>query len=319
MCDYDFYFLAEYHQLDTTGTPLLLHFQKDMLSMALPVLVRPLEGSIYKDITSVYGYAGPLTNSRHPEQSAVACFQEDLKHFFDSQSIVSVFSRLHSLFPFQSEILEGLGSVFDSNHTVGIDLSLPESEQRKQYARSLKYAINRLRKNGITIRKASTKKELDAFIEIYKETMDRVHATKMYYFSNEYFYRFLDSIDSFILLACYGDKIISGSLCTVCNGIIQAHLNATRTEFLCLSPLKLVLEEARLQGIQQACRILHLGGGFKGDKDSLFTFKSRFSKQQFLFKIWKYVHNREIYDFLVHQKFGKNIPNRSFFPLYRLV
>jgi hypothetical protein len=318
MHDYDFYFLAEYHQLDTSGTPLLLHFQEGSVSIALPVIVRSIEGSIYKDIVSVYGYAGPLINSLPPEPAVIARFQEDLKHLFDSHAIVSVFSRLHSLFPYQQDILEGLGTVSDMNHTVGIDLTLPEKEQRKQYAHSLKHTVNKLRRQGITVQKASTGKEIDIFIEIYRETMDRVNASEMYYFPTEYFHRFLDSIDSFILLAWYEGEAISGSLCTVCNGIVQSHLSATKNNFLHLSPQKLVLEEARLLGLKQACRILHLGGGFKEDKDSLFTFKSQFSKQRFLFKTWKYIHKQEIYDCLTQQKFKENIPDSTFFPLYRL-
>ncbi|MDR1437274.1 MAG: GNAT family N-acetyltransferase [Candidatus Symbiothrix sp.] len=318
MLDYDFYFLAEYHQLDVSGTPLLLHFQEGTLSIALPVIVRTIEGTVYKDIVSVYGYAGPLINSRDPEQASVNRFQEELKHFFDSSSIVSAFSRLHFFFPYQQHILEGLGTVFDSNYTVGIDLTLPQDKQRKQYASSLKYTINKLRKKGVIVQKASTGEEIDSFVEMYRETMDRVHASEKYYFSGEYFHRFADSIDSFILLAYYEGEAVSGALCTVCNGIMQHHFGATKNNFLFLSPLKLILEEARLLGVRQGCRILHLGGGFKGNADSLFLFKALFSKQRFLFKTWKYVHNQEVYDSLVSQKFKNNIPDSAFFPLYRL-
>jgi hypothetical protein len=315
MKEYDFYFLAEYHQLDNSGLPLLLHYQNGADSLAMPIVLRNIEGSDYKDITSVYGYCGPLTKLENPDPESIAGFQEELVRFFDANNIVSAFSRLHSLFPFQSDLLNGLGMVSDSNLTIGIDLTLPEKEQKKQYAYSLRYALNRLKSKKFSVRKAITNEEIDSFIEIYKETMDRVKASPNYYFSKEYFYRFLHSIDSFILLAFHEGQITAGSLCTTCNGIIQTHLNATKNEFLYLSPLKMVLDEVRSLGVRKGFRILHLGGGVSEDNDSLFFFKSRFSKQFYPFKIWKYIHNQEVYDFLVRQK--TNETNESFFPLYR--
>jgi hypothetical protein len=318
MKSYDFYFLAEYHQLDSSGIPLLLHYQNGQDSLAMPVVVRNIEGTDYKDITSVYGYGGPLANVESPADKSISGFQEELKQFFDSNNIVSAFSRLHPLLPNGEQLLVGLGETKEENLTVGIDLKLPEEEQKKQYARSLKYTINKLKRMGVTVRKASSKKEIDFFIEMYNETMDRVNASPNYYFPKEYFYHFLESIDSFMLLAFYDEKIVSGCFCTVCHGIMQAHLNATKDEFLYLSPLKLVLDEARLTGIQRELRILHLGGGFRGINDSLFVFKSRFSKRQFTFKVWKYIHKPTVYADLVFQKGDKNATNRSFFPLYRL-
>jgi hypothetical protein len=318
MKEYDFYFLSGYHQLDYSGTPLLLYYRNGGDAFAMPLIVRDIEGCDYKDVTSVYGYAGPLTKEVNPAPESIAGFQDELRHFFDSSNIVSAFSRLHSLFPIQSGLLKDMGTIAGSNHTIGIDLTLPLSEQRKQYVRSQKYVVNKLRRIGITVQKACTKKEIDSFVEIYRETMDRVHASDMYYFSDEYFYRFLDSINSFIYLAYYEGEVISGALCTTCNGIIQYHLGATKNNFLYLSPLKLILEEIRLLGVRQGCRILHLGGGFKGDKDSLFTFKSRFSKQLYPFKLWEYVHNQSVYDSLLWRRFGKNVPDNSFFPLYRI-
>jgi hypothetical protein len=318
MNEYDFYFLSEYHRLDRSGTPLLLYYRNNWDTLAMPVIVRNIDGTDYKDITSVYGYAGPLTKRKNPAPESIAGFQAELKYFFDSNRIVSAFTRLHSLFSTQSRLLEGIGAISGATHTIGIDLTLPLSEQKRQYARSLKNVINKLKKKGVIVRKASSKEEIDAFIDIYEETMNRVKASSIYFFPAEYFYNFLNSIDSFIMLAFYKDQPISGSLCSACNGIIQAHLNATRNDFLYLSPLKLVWDELRLLGVDQGFHILHLGGGVWNDNDSLFVFKSRFSKQYYPFKIWKYIHNQPVYDSLLFRRFGENVPDASFFPLYRI-
>jgi hypothetical protein len=318
MVQYDFYHLADYHYVDSSGTPLLLYFSTKNTDFALPVVLRSIKGTEYTDITSVYGYAGPLSDRKNPDRQSVKAFQNKLLHFFDSYKVVSVFARLHPIFKDQKELLTGLGEIVDMNLTVGIDLTLPENEQRKHYSRSLKYKINSLKNKGVTIVTASTKKEVDVFRAIYKENMDRVHASEHYYFSSDYFYTILNEIDSCILLALYENEYISGSLCTFCNRIVQAHLNATKDDFLYLSPLKLVLEQARIEGIKKKMQWLHLGGGRSGSDDSLFVFKSRFSDLRFPFKTWKYIHNESIYAYLISSKFSDSIPPSSFFPLYRL-
>ena len=315
--EYDFYHLAEYHGLDLSGKALLLHFPHKKGTFVLPVLLREIDGTDYRDITSVYGYAGPLSSENNPDPEALRSFHEALKHYFDTQRVVSVFSRLHPLFEKQTSLVDDLGKVTDTNLTVGIDLSLPPAEQRSQYAHSLKNDINRLNKSGLTIKKAENTEEIDWFRILYYESMKRVNAAEMYYFPPSYFYDFLSGIDSEIRLAYYQGIPISGSLFTRCNGIIQVHLSATQSDYLSLSPLKSVWDQIRIFGTENQLKHMHLGGGFGGKNDSLLAFKAQFSKQRFMFKVWSYIHNREMYERFVKEKFGRNIPETAFFPLYR--
>jgi len=318
MNDFDFYHLAEYHRMDESGASLLLHYSDETSAFALPVILRPIEGTKYNDITSVYGYSGPLSNTGRPTQKAIDRFHENLLRFFDENSVVSVFSRLHPLFPVQEKILEGIGNTVDTGTTVAIDLHLPEQEQRRQYSHSVKNTINRLKRKNLIVKKAETQAEIETFVEIYTENMNRVHASKIYFFDNAYFCRFLETLPSILYLAHYEGKIISGSLFTDCNGIIQPHLSATSNDYLCLSPLKYVWNQIRLYGIEKNRNFMHLGGGFGGSRDTLFEFKVQFSRQHFPFKTWRYVHNRAMYDQLIDDKFRNHLPDSAFFPLYRL-
>jgi hypothetical protein len=317
MENYDFYHLAEYHQLDQSGTPLLFYYQENTTAFALPLILRSIEGTAYYDISSIYGYAGPLTNQKTIDNDSINGFQKALSEFLDANKIVTVFARLHPLFAEQMQILNGLGEVIEENTTVGIDLTQPEKEQKKQYARSLRYQINRLKKKGVNIIQATNKAEIDTFISIYEENMKRVNASKMYFFPHEYFYHFLDKIDSVILLAVFENEMIAGSLCTFCQDNMQYHLSATRNDFLYMSPIKLVLDQARCEGITRNMKLLHLGGGRSGTDDSLFVFKSRFSNLRFTFKTWRYIHNKEVYNALNFNKFNGNQPETHFFPSYR--
>ena len=318
MKNYDFYFLAEYHQMDKSGLPLLFYYKDDSSAFALPVIVREIEETPYKDITSIYGYAGPLTSNDNPSQESIANFQKELLYFFNSHSIVSVFSRLHPLFPNQEKLLNGLGEIVDTNLTVTIDLTQSEKEQRRQYSSSTRHQINSLNRKGILVREIENNEEIKAFIHIYRENMERVNADEMYFFSQDYFFSFLEIINSHLYIAIHNDEIISGSLFTTCNGIIQSHLSATKNTSLKLSPIKLVWDNIRIFGLSNQMKHFHLGGGYRGDNSSLFKFKTQFSKQYFMFKTWKYIHNKEIYNRLVNKRNKENISNTSFFPRYRL-
>jgi len=317
MLFYDFYHLNEYHKLDTTGVPLLFYYEDSQVSIAFPFILRKISGTEYNDISSVYGYPGPVASTIDFLPANIQNFQNELSAFFDDNNVVSAFSRLHPLMPEQSSLLKDMGLIKDLNLTVGVDLTLSQEIQKKNYARSLRTQINHLNRIGVKTHKAETSKEIDIFIDIYRENMTRLKASKEYFFSDEYFYSMMKNIDSFILLAHYKGEYIAGSLFTECNGILQAHLNATRTDTLCLSPLKLVLDEGRKLGVNDHMRCMHLGGGLNGKNDSLFTFKSRFSKTYFVFCIWKYIHNEPVYHELSSSKRENKREGLSFFPLYR--
>jgi uncharacterized protein (DUF1330 family) len=318
MLDYDFYHLAEYHQLNNEGQTFLLYYTENNACFALPIVLRTIDNANFYDITSVYGYAGPLANSQNPNPAAVSAFHRALSRFFDEHSGVSVFYRQHPLFPEQEKLLSGLGNVVDANLTVGIDLSLTDAEQKQQYAHSLKNTINRFNSKNIVVKLAETEVEVNAFIALYIENMKRVSASPAYFFSPAYFHQFLRTIHSSLMLAILDGKIICGSLFTECNGIVQAHLSATKNEYIKQSPLKYVWDQIRITGTKRNRRILHLGGGVGGVNDSLFQFKSQFSHLYFPFKVWKYIHNHEVYDELIQKIKKDEILNPSYFPLYRL-
>ena len=317
MQGFDFYHLNAYHKLENSGIPILFSYKDSEISFALPLIIRNIQGTDYKDVTSVYGYSGPLSKSTLPPAESLKKFQEALHSFFDEQHIVSAFSRLHPLISNQPALLKDMGIIEDANLTVGIDLTLPEELQVKQYSRSLRNRINHLKRIGVEIFQAKSQADVDAFIDIYTDNMKRVNAAESYFFPPSYFYSFVENIDSFILLASYQGKIISGTLFAECNNILHAHLNATKTAYLDLSPLKLVLDTGRKIGIEHKMHLMHLGGGLSGKNNSLFTFKSRFSKLYFTFHTWKYIHNKTIYDELVAEKISNSERNISFFPVYR--
>jgi lipid II:glycine glycyltransferase (peptidoglycan interpeptide bridge formation enzyme) len=180
--------------------------------------------------------------------------------------------------------------------------------------------INKALKNGITIRRTSHLKDLDRFIDIYYENMQRLSAKRSYYFSKDHFHNFMNAIDfkSILFVAEKDGEIIAGTIVTICNGIMQYHLGGTKNEMLKFSPLKLLLDSARIYANEMGCNYFHLGGGHGGADDSLFRFKTGFSKDFYEYKVWRKIVNMEAYNELTARKFSDKIPSSDYFPLYRL-
>ncbi|HWJ29535.1 MAG TPA: hypothetical protein VNS32_23555 [Flavisolibacter sp.] len=320
---YDFYHCNSYHSLDKSGSAFLFVLEENDDFIAIPLIKRVIEGTNYYDCTSVWGYPGPIS-SKLPQElpvKLVTSFGEKMREFMLDSKIVTVFSRLHPLIE-QQYCFKGLGTVIKLNKTVAIDLSLPLDMQRQQYRKSNKSEINQLRKSGYTIRKANTSNEIDAFYDIYINTMQRVNADPFYFncFDLEYFYKLLilDDARPNLLLAYKDEEIIAGGVFIATEKFMQYHVAGTKNGHMKATPMKLIIDEARLLGNQMNLKYLHLGGGVNGtDTDSLFQFKAGFSDYTFHYQIWKFIVDEKVYHHLVTRKAKQKQLNNNFFPLYR--
>jgi lipid II:glycine glycyltransferase (peptidoglycan interpeptide bridge formation enzyme) len=317
--NYDFYHTQSYHKLEQNNRPVLLSLNVEGNTIALPIIVRSIPNTEWFDCTSAYGYCGPISSLdiKNIPLEQIDLFRRELISFFKQSNIVSTFSRLHPLIESQ-HFFTDFGVIRNLNKTVAIDLHLAPDEQRKQYRKSNKSELNQLRRKGFEVVEARTEDEIDNFIEIYTETMERVNAVAMYFFDRDYFFRFLKSTDfnSKLLVAKFEGKITAGAIFTITNGMIQYHLAGTTEEFIKVTPMKLILDEARLLGNELNLDYLHLGGGVGGsDEDPLFRFKSGFSNLYCQYRVWQLIIDRQKYDELVVQ--NNATEKGDFFPLYR--
>ncbi|MEZ4970998.1 MAG: peptidoglycan bridge formation glycyltransferase FemA/FemB family protein [Flavobacteriaceae bacterium] len=322
----DSYHTYEYHKIvkNETEQPVLIQYCEGDRIIALPLLLRTIPGSSYMDATSVYGYPGPLTKNIGPDYDNTS-FRAALLKLLYSMEVVSVFSRLNPFIPYQDIILKNMGEVAFCGKIVNIDLTMELEDQKKEYNRRLKTHINKARKN-CTTKKASNDMEIDAFINLYYENMRRVNATKNYFFDRNYFFELIRSKDfnTEVLLAVHNEskEIISGAMFVKKNKIVQYHLSGTDEDYLYLNPVKMLIDEMRVLATQENFGFYNLGGGVGSSEDSLFHFKSGFSKDFKEFKLWKYIVNESIYKELTdlnkqNTQIIGNGSSGSFFPSYR--
>ena len=157
--------------------------------------------------------------------------------------------------------------------------------------------------------------------------MDRVDARDYYFFEEDYYFRFLDSeeyqVDLLFAKLKESGDYICGAMMVKTGNIVQYHLSGTLRDYLSVTPLRLLIDETRIQATEEGYVFFNLGGGLGSKEDSLFFFKSSLSKDTRPFSVWKYVADEVTYENLSHlnKKKLKNdalFEESHFFPLYRL-
>src|SRR5579883_411832 len=248
-CQFDFYHPPQYHAVAEAfreGTALLFHYAEDGYSISLPLLIRTLDDvpgvrpeQHWQDATSVYGYAGPVASHVEIPEPVVRRFQEALAAELRSRNVVTAFSRLHPIVP-QGKLLEGIGDCRVLSQTVSIDLTLSPDEQRNKYRHSLRTAINRIRRKGVTVIQDREGIYLEDFIDIYYETMRRVGAVEAYFFPRDYFRRLRRELgDRFHLgVAMFEGKPVCAGIFIEAGAILQYHLGGTLNSALDFAPMK---------------------------------------------------------------------------------
>ncbi len=316
--DFDCHHTFEYHVISKQEGEsfFLLVYQSNEAIIALPLIKRVIQGSNYFDCTSAYGYVGPIFSSEVRTEHFIE-FQNQLKTYFKEERIVSVFTRLNPFIANQEKAITNLGDIEVLGNLINIDLTKKPQEQRAAYSKITKRYVNKA-KRYCDIKRSHDIDDILTFRDMYYENMDRVQAKKSYYFSEAYF-RNIIKMKDFEIEVIYAvlketGQIISGAIMMKKNRVIHYHLSGTFTEYMYLNPLRLILDEARQQGCIENYDFMNLGGGLGGSADSLFQFKSTFSKDFKKFKIWKYIVDEEVYSDLIT---SRNNGSKNYFPSYR--
>ena len=294
----------------------------------LPYLVRslaelaccPSEGRSWSDISSPYGYPGPLVRGPKPFVREAAAQWIDAMR---ASGAVSAFLRTHPLLPPNYDVMAEFGDVVYRGDTITIDLELSLEDLWRQTRQDHRRNINRARREGLTATVESDLRELDAFMRVYTDTMDRVGASAFYYFPREYFVELKEVLGEQLSLCAVRDgqgNVVAAGMFTECDGIVQFHLSGTSSEALKLQPSKLMLDEVRRWAKARGNRWMHLGGGNGASEDNpLFRFKAGFSHLRQPFYTWQLIFSPDAYQALEnrHDELAKKPRSPEFFPSYR--
>ena len=313
------------------GEPVAFVAEEGESRLFVPLVVRPIVSDHLSagglcDAISPYGYPAPLLKCVENGRTRADFLEEALRRLLAGlrqQGLVSLFLRLHPLLPLPPEPFRRLGTLVHHGETVFVDLTLPEEELWRQTRKEHRRKINRAKRNGCVAEIDHHWNSFDEFFDIYTETMSRVGATDYYFFDKRYFYQLKDALDGALHLgiARVNGSIACAGLFTEVGGIVQFHLSGSRPEYCRDEPVKLMVDFVRGWAKERGNRAFHLGGGVGGQRDSLFQFKSGFSKLRADFLTWRAVVDADAYQALADQwrdRAGVEAEQASgFFPAYR--
>lgn len=299
------------------GLPLAVYVESDAEVALYPVLRRELGGGLW-DATSAYGYGGPVFSrgcSPAWQSASLDAAMAKLKE----KGCVSWFIRLHPLLNAGWSSDKGL--VVDHGPTVSIDLSKAAELHWRETMSGHRGDINKAMKAGVTVQSGVSQASLEAFVRIYRETMQALGASGYYFFKDEYFQDLVDQLgdDLLLMMAVEDGQYIGGSMFTLSRSsqIMQYHLSGTSAEYRHRQPSKLILHAAREWGREQGFSRLHLGGGVGAQEDALFKFKRGFSPDTHLFQSHRIVVDSELYARLCTERGTSQGDLSGFFPSYR--
>lgn len=299
----DVYYTPEYYQIyekNGEGKALCFVFELNNNLALYPFLLNKindlgyqLEESFY-DIQGAYGYNGILSSSNDPDFRK--SFYIEFNKFCLDNNIIAEFTRFHPLLENQKFSEEHLSIIYD-RQTVYVDLNQKYDDIYKNYSRSAKNNLNKAVSNNLNLvickNKFPYKRE---FIEMYNETMDKVHAEKYLYFNNEYFNNTFNIPSSVQFLVLKDNFPISSAICLGAENYLHVHFKASRTNWLSYRPNNFMFDEIIKFALQKGFNAIHIGGGRTSSADdSLLRFKKNFSNTTCGFYIGKKIYNAEVY------------------------
>ncbi len=317
---HDFYHTAAYHRFSEKwdqADAFLTVYGSRRRYLAWPYLLRPLHGDL-RDVTSVYGYAGPLAVGCNGDSEFLDRALARITALWFSQGVVSAFTRFHPLLANHRgfEGTPAAGRAVSGGETVCIDLAAPEQDQWRDYQPSLRNRIHRGRRLGLRTETDDSWAALHTFTAFYHATMRHNRAAPQYFFPLDYFSDLHHALGphAVLMLTRLDGEIAAAGIFIEYAGIVQNHFCMNNQAFRRLAPSKVLLDDVRRWACERGNRYFHLGGGRGGSKDSLFDFKAAFSRWRLPFYTGRWIVNAPAYRALC----GDSPADLAgFFPAYR--
>lgn len=321
----DIYFEPDYARLYETEGSKAVEYRFECengcitsLFMKRKIDIGTGDGVQYYDITTPYGYGGPVIRSVSDKEKLITAYMDDFRRYAEKENIVSEFVRFHPIIGNGVDFHDAYKSIYDRK-TVGTNLTY-DDVIGTEFSKHRRKDIRRILKNPeIRYEVNESPDTLEDFVEIYYSTMDRDNADDYYYFDKDYFDELLKRFPEHIITGkvFLGNHLIAMGLYFRYGELLHAHLSGTLSEYLEYSPAYILKYALALYGHEKGYKVIHYGGGSsRSPENGLYRFKKEFGKNtEFDFYMAKKVWNEKVYQKLCEAA-GADI-NADFFPAYR--
>jgi hypothetical protein len=283
---------------DAEGVSHTLRLEGRGVKLALPLLVREIEGWDLTDAVSPYGYPGVAVDeaeSAPPDPGRVD---------WSATGLVSVFAR---------DRLGGDPWLAGATKRSVVQVHDPSRERRVRTR--FGEQIRRNARLGYHVEVLSgpetSAEQRSGFHAVYTETMDRAKSADRYFFGLDYLTGVLSFEDSWLLLCRSPERAVAaGAIAGLSDGLLHYYLGGTAAAHLEDSPFKNVAD-AMIGLADELGMPLNLGGGIRSG-DGLENFKRGFANAELPFYTHEIVCDRDAY-----LRLSEGRADADYFPLYR--
>jgi serine/alanine adding enzyme len=213
--------------------------------------------------------------------------------------VISVLLRHSPLVP-QASDLPGLRSIISGHPTIVLE-PVDSDSAWSGMEHNCRKKIRKALKNGYAgeVRQAAGQDSASGgdFRRLYEQTMQRLDAAPLYFFSDDYYTELLDGLGSNLFIAVVRDQmgvVASSALLMRHAQRLHIHLSGSNLDDARMGSNNLLLWTATQFAIDQGLGQFHLGGGL-GPRDSLFTFKRSFGGRELEYGVSGLIIDHELY------------------------
>ena len=300
---------ADYHlaySLRVTGSsPLLWHFSQGSEHFLYPFLLTPVtlagEPTGHTDISSIYGYTGPLSTTT--DTAFVSAAWEEFDDYCSAHKAVAEFVRFS---PFSRN--EGLAhprTEVSPNRELAVSL-LPGSEDEllRLLGPKTRNMLRKAQRAGLGARELELPAHLGKFRELYAQTMHRNNAPEFFLYDDTYWRNMLALAPSGLRLfgAFAGDTLVAAAMSIAHGASGLYHLGASLSDHARFGAGNLALYAMSIGLMAGGTRFLNMTGGRTASPDDpLLIFKRSNATTTATFHIGRRIINTGAYNDLSTQ------------------
>jgi len=301
---------------------VLSHMNQPVIAMPFHLIPITINNELtpYFDVSSPYGFSGPLYAPDTPD-ALITTFWEELNKWYVEKNVVSEFIRFglnYNYRCYNGELVPSLLNV--KGKLIGMDRIW---ENFKPKVRNNVRKAQKENLECIIYHNNISPKVIAIFHEIYINTMIRNKAEKRYFFDLSYFQLLVqENVGSCAIGIVYlGEIPISVEFILISSNTIYSHLGGTVAAYFNYRPNDFLKLKIMSWAIEIQKKFYVLGGG-RENGDPLYEYKkSYFPKDvDVIYYTGRKIVQPKIYTQLIAMQrdhFEDDLPKNNYFPKYR--
>ncbi|MDO5971152.1 NeuD/PglB/VioB family sugar acetyltransferase [Flavivirga aquimarina] len=325
-----FYSLQYCNYKDNSKLSYFILRRNDEVKILMPIYlnnlkINELEDIQFYDVTSPYGYSGPLYNNASDED--IKAFWKKVDKWYKKNNVVTEFMRFslngnHK--HYSGHLIPSLNNVKGKIHSFETIWNNLKQKVRNNYRKAEKNDLKANIYSGTIPAKI-----ISSFYLIYIKTMQRNAAAKNYFYPLDYFKNLIENNQDKVLIAIINknDIPVSAELIIIDGDTLYSYLGGTHAEYFDSRPNDFLKIEVMKWAVEHEKKYYVLGGGRK-DFDGLYQYKKSFfpKDDDVVFYTGRKVINKKIYSNLLKEikvsytDVNSLVSNsNAYFPIYKQV